>query len=120
MKITAVIMAGGRGERFWPRSRTNCPKQFLSLTADGETMIQKTVKPVKAVGCAGRCVHCNQCALCRIGAAAAAGNSDRKYFAGTVRQKYSAVYRTGCRCDSEKVPGSHDAGAAIGSSDSIR
>ncbi len=43
MKITAVIMAGGRGERFWPRSRTNCPKQFLSLTADGETMIQKTV-----------------------------------------------------------------------------
>ena len=47
MKITAVIMAGGRGERFWPRSRTNCPKQFLSLTADGETMIQKTVNRLK-------------------------------------------------------------------------
>ena len=44
MKITAVIMAGGRGERFWPKSRNNCPKQFLSLTSDGETMIQKTVK----------------------------------------------------------------------------
>ncbi|MBP7186150.1 MAG: mannose-1-phosphate guanylyltransferase [Ruminococcus sp.] len=44
MKITAVIMAGGRGERFWPKSRSNCPKQFLSLTADKETMIQKTVK----------------------------------------------------------------------------
>ncbi len=44
MKITAVIMAGGRGERFWPKSRSGCPKQFLSLTADGETMIQKTVK----------------------------------------------------------------------------
>lgn len=43
MKITAVIMAGGRGERFWPQSRVNRPKQFLSLTADGETMIQKTV-----------------------------------------------------------------------------
>lgn len=43
MKITAVIMAGGRGERFWPRSRNNFPKQFLSLTGDGETMIQKTV-----------------------------------------------------------------------------
>ena len=42
MKITAVIMAGGRGERFWPKS--NRPKQFLSLTSDGETMIQKTVK----------------------------------------------------------------------------
>ncbi len=44
MKKTAVIMAGGKGERFWPKSRTDCPKQFLSLTADGETMIQKTVK----------------------------------------------------------------------------
>lgn len=44
MKTTAVIMAGGKGERFWPKSRTSKPKQFLSLTSDGETMIQKTVK----------------------------------------------------------------------------
>lgn len=44
MKVTAVIMAGGRGERFWPKSRVNYPKQFLSLTSDGDTMIQKTVK----------------------------------------------------------------------------
>lgn len=36
-------MAGGRGERFWPKSRISHPKQFLSLTSDGETMIQKTV-----------------------------------------------------------------------------
>lgn len=47
MKITAVIMAGGKGERFWPKSRKNCPKQFLSLTSDGETMIQKTVHRLK-------------------------------------------------------------------------
>ena len=44
MKIAAVIMAGGTGERFWPQSRVGKPKQFLSLTHDGETMIQKTVK----------------------------------------------------------------------------
>ncbi len=43
MKVTAVIMAGGKGERFWPKSRNSYPKQFLSLTSDGETMIQKTV-----------------------------------------------------------------------------
>jgi mannose-1-phosphate guanylyltransferase len=49
MKITAVIMAGGKGERFWPKSRTDCPKQFLSLTSDGETMIQKTVKRISPV-----------------------------------------------------------------------
>ena len=36
MKITAVIMAGGKGERFWPKSRNDKPKQFLSLTQDGK------------------------------------------------------------------------------------
>ena len=44
MKKTALIMAGGRGERFWPKSRVNMPKQFLSLTGDGKTMIQLTVE----------------------------------------------------------------------------
>lgn len=46
MKITALIMAGGRGERFWPRSRKNLPKQFLSLTDDGKTLIQLTVERI--------------------------------------------------------------------------
>lgn len=46
MEVTALIMAGGRGERFWPRSRKNLPKQFLSLTGDGKTMIQLTVERI--------------------------------------------------------------------------
>lgn len=46
MKKTALIMAGGRGERFWPKSRKNLPKQFLSLTNDGKTMIQLTVERI--------------------------------------------------------------------------
>lgn len=46
MKKTALIMAGGRGERFWPRSRQSLPKQFLSLTNDGKTMIQLTVERI--------------------------------------------------------------------------
>lgn len=46
MKKTALIMAGGRGERFWPRSRQSMPKQFLSLTDDGKTMIQLTVERI--------------------------------------------------------------------------
>lgn len=49
MKATALIMAGGRGERFWPRSRRSLPKQFLSLTGDGRTMIQLTVERVLAL-----------------------------------------------------------------------
>lgn len=46
MEITALIMAGGRGERFWPKSRKNLPKQFLSLTNDNKTMIQLTVERI--------------------------------------------------------------------------
>ena len=46
MKTTALIMAGGKGERFWPKSRVNMPKQFLSLTDDGKTMIQLTVERI--------------------------------------------------------------------------
>ena len=46
MRKTALIMAGGRGERFWPKSRRSMPKQFLSLTDDGKTMIQLTVERI--------------------------------------------------------------------------
>lgn len=47
MEKTALIMAGGRGERFWPKSRMDMPKQFLSLTGDGKTMIQLTVERIR-------------------------------------------------------------------------
>ena len=45
---SVVIMAGGRGERFWPRSRISMPKQFLSLIGAG-TMLQQTVQRVEDV-----------------------------------------------------------------------
>ncbi len=38
----AVIMCGGSGSRFWPKSRKNFPKQFLKTVGD-RTMIQSTV-----------------------------------------------------------------------------
>jgi mannose-1-phosphate guanylyltransferase len=31
MNLYAVILCGGRGERFWPKSRRALPKQFISL-----------------------------------------------------------------------------------------
>lgn len=40
--IYGVILAGGRGERFWPLSREEHPKQLLKLTSD-KTMIEETV-----------------------------------------------------------------------------
>lgn len=42
MEYVAVIMAGGKGERFWPKSRSKYPKQFLKLFGN-RTMIQHTV-----------------------------------------------------------------------------
>jgi len=38
----AVLLAGGRGTRFWPRSRMRTPKQLLNITGR-ETMLRETV-----------------------------------------------------------------------------
>src|ERR1700738_456772 len=38
----AVILAGGRGTRFWPRSRMRTPKQLLNI-AGKTTMLEQTV-----------------------------------------------------------------------------
>ena len=39
----AVILAGGRGTRFWPRSRTRTPKQLLNIVGK-HTMLRQTVE----------------------------------------------------------------------------
>jgi mannose-1-phosphate guanylyltransferase len=44
--VYCVIMAGGKGERFWPLSTKTKPKPFLNLIAD-RTMIQMTVDRIR-------------------------------------------------------------------------
>lgn len=44
--LCALIMAGGKGTRFWPLSTEKKPKQFLKLLGK-ETMIQMTVNRIK-------------------------------------------------------------------------
>ncbi len=44
MSLYALILAGGSGERFWPLSRRSRPKQLLSLFADGETLLEATIR----------------------------------------------------------------------------
>lgn len=46
--LTALIMAGGKGTRFWPLSTEEKPKQFLNLIGK-ETMIQMTVNRIKPI-----------------------------------------------------------------------
>jgi mannose-1-phosphate guanylyltransferase len=39
---SALILAGGRGERFWPWSRSDLPKQLLPL-AEGKSLLESTL-----------------------------------------------------------------------------
>src|SRR5712692_2382162 len=46
LTVHAVILAGGRGTRFWPRSRTRTPKQLLNITGK-DTMLGQTVERLR-------------------------------------------------------------------------
>ena len=51
MERVAVIMAGGRGERLWPKSRKDCPKQFLAIGKDNKSLIVQTVERMQKLTC---------------------------------------------------------------------
>lgn len=42
--LRSVILAGGQGARFWPVSRLRRPKQFLSVSSDGESLIASSAR----------------------------------------------------------------------------
>lgn len=66
----AIILAGGRGTRFWPRSRMRSPKQLLNIVGQKTMLVQtfERLAPIfaasapgllqianKPVPCAGDC-----------------------------------------------------------------
>ena len=48
MKIIPVILSGGSGNRLWPLSRKQFPKQYLSLVGVN-SMLQETIIRLKGV-----------------------------------------------------------------------
>ena len=44
-----LILAGGRGERFWPWSRPERPKQLLPLASGGRTLLRATFERALAL-----------------------------------------------------------------------
>src|SRR5437879_1184043 len=46
--LHAMIMAGGGGTRFWPRSRQQRPKQFLTMAGD-RTLLQMALDRVESL-----------------------------------------------------------------------
>lgn len=53
MKLYAAILCGGKGERFWPKSRRALPKQFISIVGD-QSMTQETSRRIKPLCPPGR------------------------------------------------------------------
>ena len=47
-EIFAIIMAGGRGERFWPISRNTTPKQFSKILGN-TTLLESTLARVSYI-----------------------------------------------------------------------
>ncbi|PYE49907.1 mannose-1-phosphate guanylyltransferase [Deinococcus yavapaiensis] len=43
-----IILAGGKGERLWPASRSSSPKQFLQLL-DGQSLLQATAARLTSI-----------------------------------------------------------------------
>lgn len=43
-KLYALVMAGGRGTRFWPESTSKKPKQYLQLLGGTESLLEATLK----------------------------------------------------------------------------
>ena len=48
MNLYAIIMAGGVGSRFWPRSKKKNPKQLLKIFGEN-TMIQDTIERISGL-----------------------------------------------------------------------
>lgn len=59
MTIIPVVLSGGAGTRLWPLSRSQYPKQFLSLAAQN-TMIQETLLRLEGLDVAAPIVVCNE------------------------------------------------------------
>ena len=49
MNNYAVIMAGGIGQRFWPKGTSKIPKQYLKIENDNVSMIQQTFKRLEGL-----------------------------------------------------------------------
>ena len=58
-KVEVCILAGGQGSRFWPISRAKCPKQFLSISTNGESLIQATARRLRSLASGGITVVTN-------------------------------------------------------------
>lgn len=46
--VIPVVLCGGSGSRLWPLSRTNQPKQFISVTSD-KNLFSETIERIDTI-----------------------------------------------------------------------
>lgn len=49
MSLCSIVLAGGSGERFWPLSTPDRPKQMLDLTGDGRPLLEQAMERAAAL-----------------------------------------------------------------------
>lgn len=49
--FATIVLCGGFGNRLWPLSRDNCPKQFIEDRFCSGSLFQHTVKRVDSLNC---------------------------------------------------------------------
>ena len=49
MKKYGIVMAGGSGERFWPLSTPDKPKQLLALPSSGKSLLAEAIGRLEPV-----------------------------------------------------------------------
>jgi mannose-1-phosphate guanylyltransferase len=95
----AVILAGGAGERFWPLSRRDRPKQLLRLTRVDQSMLAEAVERIAPlipyerilIITARHLVEPIQAALPALPAANVVGEPDKRNTAGALAYAAAAV-----------------------------
>jgi len=84
-----VIMAGGSGTRFWPRSRRRRPKQLIRVFGEG-SMVQQTVSRLRSTFQPESFLVLTNAAQARRSAAAVAAVRREQVIAGAGRARYGA------------------------------
>ena len=97
MKVFAVIMAGGVGSRFWPKSREAMPKQFQNIF-DGKSLYQRTFDRVAHLILPENIFIVTNRAQQTLACGTASRNSEEEYYRGAFRAEYGSVHsRRGVR-----------------------
>ena len=93
-KCYSVIIAGGKGTRFWPLSRSQRPKQLLRILSP-KTLIDETADRVRALGGRAQTLVVTVSEQVSCVAQRVARFAAKQFYRRTAGQKYRSMHRLG-------------------------